>query len=138
MASESQTFLAQKAKSDEVKAELAEHPESFTMLTGDRPTGRLHLGHYFGTIIERVRLQDAGVKTNIVIADYQVITDRDTTEHIADNVMNMVIDYLACGIDPERTMIFTHSSVPALNQLMLPFLSLVSESELLRNPTVKA
>ena len=74
MASESQTFLAQKAKSDEVKAELAEHPESFTMLTGDRPTGRLHLGHYFGTIIERVRLQDAGVKTNIVIADYQVRT----------------------------------------------------------------
>ena len=108
------------------------------MLTGDRPTGRLHLGHYFGTLVDRVRLQDMGVKTNVIIADYQVITDRDTTEHIADNVCNMVIDYLACGLDPVKTMIFTHSAVPALNQLMLPFLSLVSEAELQRNPTVKA
>ncbi len=108
------------------------------MLTGDRPTGRLHLGHYFGTIKERVRLQDLGVNTNIIIADYQVITDRDTTEHIRDNVYNMVIDYLACGIDPEKTMIFTHSAVPEENQLMLPFLSLVTEAEMERNPTVKA
>ena len=134
---DSDTFLAQKKMSDEVKAGLAERPGSYTMLTGDRPTGRLHLGHYFGTIVERVKLQDAGVVPYIVVADYQVITDRDTTEHIADNVHNMVIDYLACGIDPERTVIFTHSAVPALNQLMLPFLSLVSEAELLRNPTVK-
>jgi len=67
-----------------------------------------------------------------------VITDRDTTEHIQDNVYNMVMDYLAAGIDPERTPIFTHSAIPALNQLMLPFLSLVSEAELQRNPTVKA
>lgn len=108
------------------------------MLTGDRPTGRLHLGHYFGTIRERVRLQDLGVRTNVIIADYQVITDRDTTEHIADNVCNMVMDYLACGIDPARTMIFAHSAVPAANQLMLPFLSLVTEAEMERNPTVKA
>jgi len=85
-----------------------------------------------------VRLQELGVKTNIIIADYQVITDRDTTEHIQDNVYNMVMDYLACGIDPDKTMIFTHSAVPAENQLMLPFLSLISESELQRNPTVKA
>ncbi len=110
----------------------------YTMLTGDRPTGRLHLGHYFGTLVERVRLQNLGVKTNVIIADYQVITDRDTTANIQDNVYNMVIDYLACGIDPAKTMIFTHSSVPAENQLMLPFLSLVSEAELQRNPTVKA
>ena len=94
-----------------------------------RPTGRLHLGHYFGTIKERVALQDRGIQTNVVIADYQVITDRDTTDNIQDNVHNMVIDYLACGIDPERTLIFAHSAVPALNQLMLPFLSLVSEAE---------
>ena len=134
----SDTFLASKKKSDEIKADLTVHPESYTMLTGDRPTGRLHLGHYFGTIKERVKLQDAGITTRIIIADYQVITDRDTTEHIADNVHNMVIDYLACGIDPEKTLIFTHSAVPALNQLMLPFLSLVTESELMRNPTVKA
>ena len=112
--------------------------EGYTMLTGDRPTGRLHLGHYFGTIRERVRLQNLGVKTNIVIADYQVITDRDTTEHIQDNVYNMVMDYLAAGIDPEKTPIFTHSAIPALNQLMLPFLSLCTEAELQRNPTVKA
>lgn len=134
----SDTFLASKKISDEIKADLAVHPERYTMLTGDRPTGRLHMGHYFGTIRERVALQDAGVTTRIIIADYQVITDRDTTANIADNVHNMVIDYLACGIDPKKTIIFTHSAVPALNQLMLPFLSLVTESELMRNPTVKA
>ncbi|HIY84437.1 tryptophan--tRNA ligase [Rubneribacter sp.] len=132
------SFEASKKRSDEIRADLSVHPENYTMLTGDRPTGRLHLGHYFGTIRERVALQDAGVASRIIIADYQVITDRDTTEHIQDNVYNMVVDYLACGIDPERTVIFTHSAVPALNQLMLPFLSLVTESELLRNPTVKS
>ena len=125
-------------RSDEIAADLAVHPEKYVMLTGDRPTGRLHLGHYFGTLKNRVALQDKGVRTNILIADYQVITDRDTTEHIADNVYNMVMDYLACGIDPAKTMIYTHSSVPACNQLMLPFLSLVTEAELQRNPTVKA
>ena len=126
------------AVSEKIQADLPKHPEAYTMLTGDRPTGRLHLGHYFGTLVERVRLQELGVKTNVIIADYQVITDRDTCDNIADNVHNMVIDYLACGLDPKKTMIFTHSAVPALNQLMLPFLSLVSEAELQRNPTVKA
>ena len=125
-------------RSDAIRADLAEHPGAYTMLTGDRPTGRLHLGHYFGTLKGRVELQDMGVRTNVLIADYQVITDRDTTEHIQDNVYNMVMDYLACGIDPEKTIIFTHSAIPALNQLMLPFLSLVSEAELQRNPTVKS
>ncbi len=134
----SDSFKAGKQRSDTIRADLPLHPEKYTMLTGDRPTGRLHLGHYFGTIRERVALQNLGVPTLIVIADYQVITDRDTTEHIQDNVLNMVIDYLACGIDPEKTIIFTHSAIPALNQLMLPFLSLVSEAELLRNPTVKS
>ena len=100
------------------------------ILTGDRPTGRLHLGHYFGSIRERVAMQNRGVNSNIIIADYQVITDRDTTEHIEDNVLNLVLDYMA--------MIFTHSAVPAENQLMLPFLSLVTEAELHRNPTVKS
>ena len=132
------SYEASLKRSDEVHADLPVHPEAYTMLTGDRPTGRLHLGHYFGTLVDRVRLQDMGIHTNIVIADYQVITDRDTTEHIADNVYNMVIDYLACGIDPEKTMIFTHSAVPELNQLILPFLSLITEAELERNPTVKA
>lgn len=138
MSKESNTFLKQKEISDKTRADVEQHPEKYTILTGDRPTGRLHLGHYFGTIIERVNLQNMGVKTNVLIADYQVITDRDTTQNIADNVKNMVIDYIACGIDPEKTIIYTHSAVPAQNQLMLPFLSLVSEAELLRNPTVKA
>lgn len=132
------SYEAALKRSDQIQADLPQHPENYTMLTGDRPTGRLHLGHYFGTIKERVRLQNLGVNTNIIIADYQVITDRDTTEHIRDNVYNMVIDYLACGIDPKKTMIFTHSAVPEENQLMLPFLSLVTEAEMERNPTVKA
>ena len=132
------SFEASRKRSDEIRADLSVHPENYTMLTGDRPTGRLHLGHYFGTIRERVALQDMGIATRIIIADYQVITDRDTTEHIADNVRNMVVDYLACGIDPDKTIVFTHSAVPALNQLMLPFLSLVTEAELQRNPTVKS
>ena len=125
-------------KSDAIRADLDVNPQKYTMLTGDRPTGRLHLGHYFGTLKGRVELQNRGCRTSVLIADYQVITDRDTTEHIQDNVYNMVMDYLACGIDPEKTMIYTHSAVPAANQLMLPFLSLVSEAELARNPTVKA
>ena len=125
-------------KSEAIRADLDVNPQNYTMLTGDRPTGRLHLGHYFGTLKGRVELQNKGCRTNVLIADYQVITDRDTTDQIQDNVYNMVMDYLACGIDPDKTMIYAHSAVPAANQLMLPFLSLVSEAELLRNPTVKA
>lgn len=132
------SFEASLRRSEEIKADLPLHPEKYRMLTGDRPTGRLHMGHYFGTIKERVRLQELGVSTMVLIADYQVITDRDTTANIQDNVYNMVIDYIACGIDPEKTPIYTHSAVAACNQLMLPFLSLVTEAELQRNPTVKA
>ena len=138
MAEYSDTFLASKKRSDTIRADLPNNPQNYTMLTGDRPTGRLHLGHYFGSIQHRVEYQNLGIQCYVLIADYQVITDRDTTEHIQDNVYNMVMDYLAAGIDPERTPIFTHSAIPALNQLMLPFLSLVSEAELQRNPTVKA
>lgn len=134
----SASFLAAKKRSDEVTARLDADPSKFSMLTGDRPTGRLHLGHYFGSIKGRVDMQNRGVTTNIIIADYQVITDRDTTEHIEDNVLNMILDYMAAGIDPTKTMIFTHSAVPAENQLLLPFLSLVTEAELHRNPTVKS
>ena len=132
------SFEASLKRSNEIKADLERNPQSYRMLTGDRPTGRLHLGHYFGTIRERVRLQELGVNTMVLIADYQVITDRDTTANIQDNVYNMVMDYLACGIDPAKTPIYTHSAVAACNQLMLPFLSLVTEAELQRNPTVKA
>ena len=134
----SASYFEAKRRSDATLAKLDADPGAFTMLTGDRPTGRLHLGHLFGSIQQRVDMQNRGVHTNIVIADYQVITDRDTTARIQDNVLNLVLDYLAAGIDPNKTMIFTHSSVPAENQLLLPFLSLVTEAELHRNPTVKA
>jgi len=109
----------------------------FRILTGDRPTGRLHLGHYFGSLRNRVRLQDLGAGVFVLIADYQVLTDRDVAEHLDEYVTGLVLDYLAIGIDPARTVIFAHSAVPALNQLLLPFLSLVSVPELNRNPTVK-
>jgi tryptophanyl-tRNA synthetase len=91
-----------------------------------------------GTLANRVRLQDAGVELFVVIADYQVITDRDSVGDVRGNVIELLLDYLAAGIDPARSTIFTHSAVPALNQLLLPFLSLVSVAELHRNPTVKA
>ncbi|MFJ2770967.1 tryptophan--tRNA ligase [Streptomyces sp. NPDC087300] len=121
----------------ELEKEIAADPARFRVLTGDRPTGRLHLGHYFGTLRGRVELQDRGVDTLVLIADYQVLTDRDIAEHLTERVEDLVLDYLAAGIDPERTTVFAHSAVPALNQLLLPFLSLVSVAELRRNPTVK-
>ncbi|MFT4234999.1 MAG: tryptophan--tRNA ligase [Microbacterium sp.] len=131
------SFTATRERMADLESRIAGHPDAFRMLTGERPTGRLHLGHYFGTIRERVRLQRAGVETFIVLADYQVITDRDVAGNIRENVREAVLDYLAAGLDPDRTTIFTHSAVPALNQLLLPFLSLVTEAELHRNPTVK-
>jgi len=132
------SFSATAKRMPALTARIASNPSEFRVLTGERPTGALHLGHYFGTIRERVRLQSIGVETIIILADYQVITDRDIAENVGDHVRGAVADYLAAGLDPERTKIFTHSAVPALNQLMLPFLSLVTESELHRNPTVKA
>ena len=109
------------------------------MLTGDRPTGRLHIGHLFGSVQNRVRLQNLGIDVFVVIADYQVLTDRDSAASIAENVRELALDYLACGLDPEmgNTTIFPHSHVPELNQLLLPFLTLVTMAELDRNPTVK-
>ena len=125
-------------RSTEIEEQIDLDPSQFRMLTGDRPTGRLHLGHYFGTLKNRVELQNRGVDTWILVADYQVITDRDVVGPLKERVLGLVADYLACGVDPERTTIFAHSGVPALNQLMIPFLALVTEAELHRNPTVKA
>ncbi len=113
-------------------------PHRFKVVTGDRPTGPLHLGHYFGTLKNRVWLQDLGVDVTVLIADYQVLTDRPASARLAATVRGLVADYLAVGIDPHRSTIFTHSAVPALNELVVPFLSLVSEAELHRNPTVRA
>ncbi|MFK5583983.1 tryptophan--tRNA ligase [Ornithinimicrobium sp. LYQ131] len=125
-------------RSEQISADLEVAPERYRMLTGDRPTGHLHLGHYFGSLRNRVALQDKGLDTWVLIADYQVITDRDSVGSLQERVFSLLTDYLAVGIDPARTTIFAHSQVPALNQLMLPFLSLVTDSELRRNPTVKA
>ena len=130
------TTLAQR-RSAELEELIDRDAAVFRILTGDRPTGRLHLGHYFGTLRNRVRLQDLGAEVLVLIADYQVLTDRDMAEHLDDYVTGLLLDYLAIGLDPVRTVIFAHSAVPALNQLLLPFLSLVSVPELNRNPTVK-
>lgn len=124
-------------RSVEIERRIGEEPRSFRILTGDRPTGDLHLGHYFGTLRNRVRLQDAGAELFVLIADYQVLTDRDAAEGIGEHVLSLVLDYLAIGVDPARSVIFAHSAVPELNQLLLPFLSLVTAAELRRNPTVK-
>lgn len=119
--------------------EIIKNPKKYRVLTGDRPTGRLHIGHYFGTLANRVRLQNMGLETFIIIADYQVLTDRDSVGQIGSNVHEILLDYLAAGLDPfnSKTVIFTHSAIPELNQLLLPFLTLVSVPELERNPTVK-
>jgi len=118
---------------DQIKA----NPSQYRVLTGDRPTGPLHLGHLFGTLQNRVRLQELGVELFVIVADYQVLTDRDVADRLTETVEELLLDYLAVGIDPERATVFTHSAVPALNQLLLPFLSLVTVPELQRNPTVK-
>jgi tryptophanyl-tRNA synthetase len=123
--------------SAEIEAELRRAPGSFRILTGDRPTGPLHLGHYFGTLQNRVRLQELGADVLVLVADYQVITDRDAGPGLGADVLGLIADNLAAGLDPGRATIFAHSQVGALNQLMLPFLSLLSVAEVGRNPTVK-
>jgi tryptophanyl-tRNA synthetase len=132
------SFARAVARSRALETEIAQSPGRFRVLTGDRPTGPLHLGHLFGTLANRVRLQDAGVEVLVLVADYQVIADRDDLGDLPGTVTELLLDQLAAGLDPERTTFFRHSAVPALNQLMLPFLSLVSVAELQRNPTVKA
>src|SRR5262245_62446589 len=94
---------------------IAADPSGFTILTGDRPTGPLHLGHYFGTLASRVRLQQAGVQLFVLIADYQVLTDREVADRLSERVDGLIADYLAVGIDPASATIFAHSAVPALN-----------------------
>jgi tryptophanyl-tRNA synthetase len=128
---------AARRRSAELEELIGKDASQFRILTGDRPTGPLHLGHYFGSLLNRVRLQDAGADVFVLVADYQVLTDRDTAARLDEYVTGLVLDYLAIGIDPDRSTIFAHSAVPELNQLLLPFLSLVTVPELNRNPTVK-
>ena len=131
------SLAAAQRRSAELEAAIRADPGRFRVLTGDRPTGPLHIGHLFGTLLNRVRLQDLGVDVMVLVADYQTITDRDAPDTLPADVLGLVADYLAVGLDPDRCTIFAHSQLPALNQLMLPFLSLVSVAELSRNPTVK-
>jgi tryptophanyl-tRNA synthetase len=131
------TLTAARNRSATLEERIARDAGQFRILTGDRPTGPLHLGHYFGTLANRIRLQDQGAELFVLIADYQVLTDRDTATRLGEYTTGLVLDYLAIGVSPVRSVIFAHSAVPALNQLLLPFLSLVTVPELRRNPTVK-
>ena len=131
------SLTAARQRSDALEAAIRADPGRFRVLTGDRPTGPLHVGHLFGTLLNRVRLQDVGVQVMVLIADYQALTDRDAAATLPADVLGLVADYLAAGLDPDRCTIFAHSQVPALNQLLLPFLSLVTVAEVSRNPTVK-
>lgn len=132
------TFQTAVETSKKIEEDIVKNPKKYRVLTGDRPTGRLHIGHYFGSLQNRVRLSKLGVPTMILIADYQVLTDHDAYQEISQNTKQLVIDYLAAGIEPGKdVIIYPHSYVPECNQLMIPFLTLVSNSELSRNPTVK-
>ena len=111
------------------------------ILTGDRPTGRLHVGHYVGSLQERVRLQNSGDydEIYIMIADAQALTDNaEHPEKVRQNIMNVALDYLACGIDPAKSNIFIQSMVPELTELTFYYMNLVTVSRVQRNPTVKA
>ena len=111
------------------------------ILTGDRPTGRLHVGHYVGSLKERVRLQNSGKydEIYIMIADAQALTDNaEHPEKVRGNIMQVALDYLACGIDPARSTIFIQSMVPELTELTFYYMNLVTVSRVQRNPTVKA
>lgn len=110
------------------------------ILTGDRPTGRLHVGHYVGSLAERVKLQDSGAydEINIMIADAQALTDNaEHPEKVRHNILQVALDYLACGINPEKSTIFIQSMVPQLTELSFYYQNLVTVSRLQRNPTVK-
>ena len=107
------------------------------ILTGDRPTGRLHLGHYVGSLAERVRFQD-DYDTLILIADVQALTDHfEHPDVLRQNIREVVLDYLAVGIDPKKSAIFVQSLIPEIAELAVYYLNLVTVARLQRNPTVK-
>ena len=111
------------------------------ILTGDRPTGKLHVGHLVGSLRERVRLQNSGEfdEIYIMIADAQALTDNaDHPEKVRSNIMQVALDYLAAGLDPEKSTIFIQSMIPELTELTFYYMNLVTVSRLQRNPTVKA
>ena len=111
------------------------------ILTGDRPTGRLHIGHYVGSLRRRVELQNSGLydKIFVFIADAQALTDNvDNPEKVRQNVIEVALDYLACGLDPAKSTIFIQSQIAELCELSFYFMNMVTVSRLQRNPTVKA
>lgn len=110
------------------------------ILTGDRPTGRLHIGHYVGSLRERVKLQNQGDfdKIFIMIADAQALTDNaENPQKVRDNIIEVALDYLACGIDPEKSTILIQSMIPELTELTFYYMNLVTVARVQRNPTVK-
>lgn len=111
------------------------------ILTGDRPTGRLHIGHYVGSLKRRVELQNSGEfdEIYIMIADAQALTDNaDNPEKVRQNIIEVALDYLACGLDPEKSVLFIQSQVPELCEMAFYYMDLVTVSRLQRNPTVKS
>ena len=111
------------------------------ILTGDRPTGRLHVGHYVGSLAERVKLQNSGLydEIYIMIADAQALTDNaEHPEKVRQNILQVALDYLACGLDPEKSNIFIQSMVPELTELTFYYMNLVTVAGVQRNPTVKS
>ena len=111
------------------------------ILTGDRPTGRLHVGHYAGSLKRRVELQNSGEfdEIYIMIADAQALTDNaDNPEKVRQNIIEVALDYLACGLDPEKSVLFIQSQVPELCEMTFYYMDLVTVSRLQRNPTVKS
>ena len=114
--------------------------ERKTILTGDRPTGKLHLGHYAGSLRNRVVLQNSGkYDMYVFIADMQALTDNaKNPQKIRDNIIEVALDYLSVGLDPEKTCIFVQSQIPALSELTMYYMNLVSLARLKRNPTIKS
>ena len=111
------------------------------ILTGDRPTGKLHIGHYVGSLRRRVELQNSGDfdEIYIMIADAQALTDNaDNPEKVRQNIIEVALDYLSCGLDPEKSTLFIQSQVPELTELSFYYMNLVTVARLQRNPTVKA
>ena len=111
------------------------------ILTGDRPTGRLHVGHYVGSLKRRVELQNSGIydKNFIMIADAQALTDNaDNPEKVRQNIIEVALDYLSCGLDPTKSTLFIQSMIPELTELSFYYMNLVTVSRLQRNPTVKS
>ncbi len=128
-----------KRLSDAGNAEVRQTGKSYKkrILTGDRPTGPLHLGHLVGSLENRVKLQNEGNEVFIIISDFQYLTDRLETKNIEHNTLELLLDYLACGINPDKSTIFVQSRVPALAELFVYLSMLVPVSRALANPTVK-